>query len=271
MRYDGTEFNGWQRQSHAPSVQAVLEDALSRVADRSISVVAAGRTDTGVHATGQLVSFKSEVARPERAWVMGGNAHLPDGVAIRWARTVSDDFHARFSAVSRRYLYLIEEGGGVHDPLSRQRVVASGAPSGAPSGALDDASMHQAAQALVGEHDFTTFRAAGCQSNTPWRRVHRATVTRWGSLVGIDVEANAFLLRMMRNIASALLAVGQGQRQVASMAELLAARDRTALGKTAPPEGLYLIGVRSAGAAPSDTIDTLEAPPLLRALGPGAL
>jgi tRNA pseudouridine38-40 synthase len=238
IEYDGVAFHGFQRQANAPSVQEALETALSRVADHPIRVVAAGRTDAGVHATAQVVSFDSPANRPLSAWLRGTNALTPPGVKVAWVRAVDAGFNARRSAVARRYQYLYHEASAP-SPLLRGRVVQ------VPS--LDDAAMHRAAQVLVGEHDFTSFRAAACQSHTAYRCIHRITVHRAGAFVVLDVAANAFLLHMVRNIAGALLEVGQGRQDESWIGRVLVARDRALAGRTAAPEGLYLVDVRYPG------------------------
>lgn len=195
---------------------------------------AAGRTDTGVHATSQVVSFETPHERSAEAWRKGLNSHLPRSVRVLWVRRVATGFNARFAATGRRYLYVFQEGEA--DPLVQNRVTATRA--------LDDAAMHAAAQCLVGEHDFSALRAAACQSPTPFRRVDHALVRRYGPFVVIDVAANAFLLRMMRNIAGALSRVGRGEWQLSDLRSVLDSRDRSLLGRTAPPDGLYLVDVR---------------------------
>lgn len=235
LEYDGTEFSGWQRQAHAPSVQAALERALTRVADEPIEVVCAGRTDAGVHATGQVVHFDTAARRPDRAWVRGVNTHLPAAVGVRWVRPVAADLHARFSAVARCYRYLI-----LSDPirpvLRRDHVAWTWE-------ALAPDPMQEAARHLLGEHDFSSFRARACQAKHPVRTIHRLEVTALDAGICIDIEANAFLHHMVRNIGGALIAVGAGRKPPAWVADVLAARDRTASGITGPAGGLYLIGV----------------------------
>lgn len=218
-------------------MQNAIENALRKVQAEASQFSAAGRTDTGVHATSQVISFVTPYERSPDAWRKGLNSHLPATVRVLWVRRVSDDFHARFAATGRRYLYVFQEGEA--DPLARNRVT--------PTGVLDDAAMHTAAQCLVGEHDFTALRAAACQSPTPFRRVDHAMVRRYGPLVVIDVAANAFLLRMMRNIAGALSRVGRGEWCVLDLQSALEGRDRKLLGRTAPPAGLYLVDVRYPG------------------------
>ena len=215
-------------------MQNALARALESVDAGAVELVAAGRTDTGVHATAQVVSFRTPRSRPDQAWLRGLNSNLPAAVRVTWVRVVDSGFSARFSATGRRYLYVFFEGEVA--PLLSQRATSS------PY--LDDAAMHRAAQCLVGEHDFTSFRASACQSPSPFRRVDHVRVHRHGPWVIIDVAANAFLLRMMRNIAGALLRVGTGEWPEGAIATLLSARDRTRLGRTAAPDGLYLVDVR---------------------------
>jgi tRNA pseudouridine38-40 synthase len=254
VEYDGLSFHGFQRQRNAPSVQEALETALSRIAAKPIRVTAAGRTDAGVHATGQVVSFHSPTPRPLSAWLRGTNALTPAELKVRWVREVDDAFHARRSAVARRYQYLFYEADAP-SPLLRGRAVQ------VPT--LNDAAMHRAAQTLVGEHDFTTFRVSGCQSHSPYRCLHRVTVQRVESLIVLDISANAFLLHMVRNIAGALVKVGQGHAEEAWIAHILSAKDRALAGRTASPEGLYLVDVRY----PGHDLPAGQPAGLLRALG----
>lgn len=206
-----------------------------------------------MHATSQVVSFTTPAQRLEKAWRLGTNSHLPDGVSVAWARAVPADFHARYSALSRRYIYLYAEE--TPSALGRGQWWA-----GAP---LDADAMHRAGQALLGEQDFSAVRAAGCQSPTPWRCVHRLVVARFGDLIALDIEANAFLLHMVRNIASMLAQVGRGERGESWVAELLAGKDRAPLGATAPPQALYLAQVSY---APELGLPGGRLPPPLRAL-----
>jgi tRNA pseudouridine38-40 synthase len=254
IEYNGATFHGFQSQRNAPSVQDALEKALSQIADEPVRIVAAGRTDAGVHATGQIVGFTTTAERPPSAWLRGTNSLTPAGVKVTWVRTVSDRFHARYSAVARRYQYLFEDSGSASPLLHRQ--VTTVAP-------LDDAAMHRAAQALLGEHDFSSFRAAGCQSLSANRCVHRIAVHRAESFVVLDIAANAFLLHMVRNIAGALLRVGLGQAEEAWIGEILQGRNRGLAGRTAPPDGLYLVDVHY----PGFDLPRGRLPHLLRALG----
>lgn len=235
VEYAGTAYAGWQRQDHAPSVQAAVEAALSTVAAHPVAVTCAGRTDRGVHALGQVVHFDTTAERSLRSWVLGANANLPPDVALTWARPVADDFHARFAALSRSYRYLILNRW-TRSAVLRDRSCWVHAP-------LDAERMHAAAQVLVGTHDFTSFRAAECQSRTPLRRLDRIRVARDGDCVLLEVTANAFLHHMVRNLAGALLEVGDGRRPEAWIAEVLAARSRQLSGITAPASGLYFAGV----------------------------
>jgi tRNA pseudouridine38-40 synthase len=235
-------------------VQGVLQEALSRVAAAPITLTAAGRTDAGVHATYQVVSFNTPAARPMSAWVKGTNALTPPAVAVLWAQEVDADFHPRFQATARRYMYLFYDRPEA-SPLLVGRVTFSKK--------LLDERMHAAGQVLLGEQDFSAFRASGCQSNTPMRCVHRLEVHRAGDFVVIDITANAFLLHMVRNIAGSLWQVGQERRPVEWIAELLTGKDRSAAAPTAPPDGLYLVDVRY----PNQILPGGRPPALLRALG----
>jgi tRNA pseudouridine38-40 synthase len=235
-------------------VQGALETALSQIADQPVRIAAAGRTDAGVHATAQVVSFTTPVERPVSAWLRGTNALTPATVKVRWVRAVDDTFHARYSATARRYQYLFCEDEAP-SPLLHGRATLAGP--------LDDAAMHRAAQALTGEHDFTTFRAAGCQSPSAYRCVHRIAVHRLEAFVVLDVSANAFLLHMVRNLAGALARVGEGTRPEAWIADILGRRDRGLAGPTAPPQGLYLVDV----SYPGHELPPGRPPPLLRARG----
>jgi tRNA pseudouridine38-40 synthase len=238
LEYDGSTFCGWQSQVHALGIQSVVEAALSAVADHPVAVTAAGRTDAGVHAAMQVVHFDTPANRTERGWVLGATTNLPPTVSALWAREVSDAFHARYSALARRYRYVILNR--VPRPaLAAGRVCWIRDP-------LDEQRMRAGAQHLIGEHDFSSFRAAQCQARTPMRNVHEITVERRGSNIVLTVCANAFLHHMVRNIAGVLIAIGLGERPTEWAAEVLAARDRTQGGVTAAPGGLYLAGIRYA-------------------------
>lgn len=237
IEYDGSAFHGWQAQSHldCATVQEALDSALSQIAALPIRSHCAGRTDTGVHGLGQVVHFEDPVGRSEKAWVLGTNTVLPASIRVHWARSVPDSFHARHSATGRRYRFVIANTT-VYSALLVGRVTPYRRP-------LDHQSMHRAAQALIGEHDFSAFRAAQCQAQSPVREVTALTVTREGSFVFIDIAANAFLHHMVRNIAGSLLMVGAGLRPEAWIAELLVGRDRTLAADTAAGSGLYLAAV----------------------------
>ncbi|PSF04793.1 tRNA pseudouridine(38-40) synthase TruA [Marinobacter fuscus] len=236
FEYDGQAFHGWQYQkSGVRSVEGELAKAASRVADQPVNLVCAGRTDAGVHASFQVAHFDTSAIRNRRSWVMGMNTALPADISVHWAGMGEGDFHARFSAVYRRYRYVIFNHP-VRPGIQRGQVSWTFRP-------LDELRMHRAAQALVGEHDFSAFRAAGCQSRTPVRFLEQIAVTRHGNFVVIDVQANAFLHHMVRNIAGALMAVGNGQQPESWISGILAGRDRKRAGVTAPPDGLYLVDV----------------------------
>jgi tRNA pseudouridine38-40 synthase len=235
VEYDGAGLVGWQTQKDGPTVQGALEKALSSVADEPIRVVGAGRTDAGVHATGQVAHFDTSAVRRPRSWLLGGNAGLPAGICLRWAREVPDTFHARFGARTRTYSYLLLNREA-RSALWRHRAWWVHRP-------LDAGQMHAAGQALVGEHDFSAFRAAECQAKNPVRTIQRLAVGRYGEFLRLDVTANAFLHHMVRNIIGTLAAVGRGDRPGAWVGDVLAGRRRCDGGATAPAEGLYLVHV----------------------------
>ncbi|MFI4962551.1 MAG: tRNA pseudouridine(38-40) synthase TruA [Legionellales bacterium] len=235
VEYDGSQYHGWQAQTGLHTVQQSLEHALSKVADCPISVACAGRTDTGVHATNQVVHFDCDKERTIRAWIHGVNSYLPKDICIRLGKEVPEAFHARYSALSRRYRYIIYNGA-IRPALLRSSVTWQ-------YRQLDHRLMHQAAQILLGENDFTSFRSVECQSKTPIRTVHNVQVQRSGELLMIDITANAFLHHMVRNIAGVLIAVGSGKQPVSWVDEVLKAKDRRLGAETAPPYGLYLVQV----------------------------
>jgi tRNA pseudouridine38-40 synthase len=235
VEYDGTDFHGWQRQRIGRTVQGCLEEALSRVADHQLAIVCAGRTDTGVHATEQVIHIDTAAVRHEKAWIRGGNANLPADIRIQWAREMDDTFHARFSARRRHYRYVIHNRPYPSAQLrDRTCWVYAG---------LDEARMRQAAIHLHGEHDFTSFRALACQAKHPVRTIYTLEVNRCGDFIYIDVVANAFLHHMVRCIAGVLIATGRGEASPEWVKRVLDARDRSAAGITAPASGLYLVAV----------------------------
>ncbi len=237
VEYDGANFNGWQIQAQGRTVQGCVEQALAQVANHQVRVFCAGRTDTGVHATGQVVHFDSDAERSERGWVRGANANLPDDVAIIWAKPVSDAFHARFSAQRRRYRYVIYSRP-VRPTFLARRVTWE-------YRSLDIERMQAAANHLLGEHDFSSYRAYGCQAKSPVRTVHELQLSRSddGAFIMLDIEANAFLHHMVRNVVGVLAAIGAGEQPVDWSREVLQHCDRKLGGVTAPPHGLYLVGV----------------------------
>lgn len=235
IEYDGRAFCGWQIQPDQKTVQAVLEQAISRMAGHPVRVHAAGRTDTGVHASMQVAHFDTDAQRPLTAWVRGVGSFLPPGVAVLWAQEVDDNFHARFAASARHYRYLLLNHmvrpalldgrvGWIHQPLD-----------------LD--AMRQAAALLLGEHDFSSFRAAECQAKTPIKHLTRLDIHCQGNMVICDFSASAFLHHMVRNIMGALLHVAKGNKPPEWITSLLAAKDRSIAPPTFMPDGLYLVGV----------------------------
>lgn len=235
IEYDGSRFCGWQHQEGVRTVQDCVEQAISAVADHSVKVTCAGRTDTGVHALQQVIHFDSEVIRKDKSWVFGSNTNLPGDVAVIWARSVADDFNARFSAIRRRYRYVIFNRQ-IRPTFLAKRVCWD-------YRSLDVQLMRQAAQTLLGEHNFNSYRAQACQAKSPIRTLYELRIQKKEDLVIIDVEANAFLQHMIRNIAGVLMAIGAGEKQVDWAKQVLDAEDRTAGGITASPNGLYFTDV----------------------------
>jgi len=232
LEYDGSRFLGWQTQPGGGTVQDAVEEALQMIADSRISVVAAGRTDRGVHACEQVIHFDFEGERPTSAWVRGANALLPPSIAILWARPIDAEFHARYSARARSYRYILINRP-VRPALAAGRVGWFHAP-------LDIAAMRSAAQYLVGEHDFSAFRSSECQAKTPVRKVAALRIEPRGERIDFVVQANAFLHHMVRNLVGALVYVGKGRHPPHWMRELLASRDRRRAAPTFGAEGLYL-------------------------------
>jgi tRNA pseudouridine38-40 synthase len=236
LEYDGRAFHGWQTQPDGNTVQDRLERALGVIHGAPVNLLAAGRTDAGVHASAQVAHFDAIHGRPEQAWVRGVNAHLPEGIKVLWAHAVPEDFHARFSAEERLYRYLL-----LNRPM---RPALQAGQVGWSHGHLDEAAMNQAATYLLGTHDFTAFRAAECQAKTPIRDLREASVTRCGEMLTLQFRANAFLHHQVRNMVGALVWVGLGRRPSEWIAEVLESRDRARAAATFAPDGLYLAGVR---------------------------
>jgi tRNA pseudouridine38-40 synthase len=236
LEYDGSDFCGWQRQSHAPSVQLSVEKALGIVANHPVTIICAGRTDTGVHARGQVVHFDSSSVRTARQWMLGVNSNLPDSVKAVWIRVVDDDFHARFGAYARSYRYSI---------INRWVKPAIGADFyGWCRDPLDENRMHEASQVLLGKHDFSAFRSAGCSAQHATREVAAISVSREGDIVSIDITANAFLYHMVRNIVGSLISVGTGEKTTEWFQQVFLGRDRNLAGVTADSRGLCFMFVR---------------------------
>ena len=252
VEYDGTDFCGFQSQAEGRSVQDTLEKAISTVADHPVQVAAAGRTDAGVHATSQVVSFLAESERPLAAWTRGVNACLPADVRVWRALNVSEQFHARFDATFRRYMYVFGQADAV-PAIARNQVAWL-------RGTLHPDRMSAVLDDMVGERDFSSFRASGCQSKRPWRQVDFARVVTRGELVVFDIQANAFLLRMVRNLAGALLEVSRGSLTREGFKELMDAKNRDLAPPTAPARGLYLVQV---GYPALEELSELRLPPVL--------
>lgn len=234
LEYDGRPWLGWQSQPCGRTIQDALESALGIIAGKTTPTICAGRTDTGVHATQQVVHFDTDTNRPLSAWVRGINSHLPDSIAVLWAQEVSADFHARFSARGRRYRYVL---------LNRpQRPGLLAGRVGWHHRPLDLSAMQAAAALLLGEHDFSAFRAAQCQAKSPVKQMHLAEVSQQGELFTFDFAASAFLHHMIRNLVGSLVYVGNGRESVDWFAHILAQRDRRIAAPTFSPDGLYFLG-----------------------------
>jgi len=236
IEYDGSCFLGWQTQPGGGTVQDALETALSGIADERVSVTCAGRTDRGVHARAQVVHFDTTAQRPDSAWVRGANALLPASVAVLWSRPVAADFHARYCALSRTYRYVL-----VNRPV---RPALAARHSGWHHAPLELAPMREAASHLLGEHDFSAFRAAECQAKSPLRTLGRIDIERNGERIEFSMRANAWLQHMARNIVGTLVYVGKGKHPPQWAKAVLESRDRSRAAPTFGPEGLYLEAVQ---------------------------
>ena len=233
VEYDGIAYSGWQRQKHATSIQQHLEDAIGFVANHPVGLVCAGRTDAGVHAVEQVAHFESEAERDNRAWLLGSNCRMPRDIRIKWVVQIAQDFHARYSALARSYRYIIFNSN-VPSALFHGKVSCEYRP-------LNHQSMHQAAQILLGEHDFSAFRAIGCQAKSSIRNIQEISLTRQHDLIYFDIKANAFLYHMVRNIAGSLIAVGTGEKSIEWLNEVLLSKNRNHAEVTAPAAGLYFL------------------------------
>jgi len=232
VEYDGTEYAGWQSQDHSASIQDAVQAALSFVAGKPVTAICAGRTDSGVHAAGQVIHFDTDAARTPRAWVLGANTRLPPAIALQWAGEVGMGFHARHRATRRIYRYCILNRSA-RSALQRARSAWIHRP-------LDAAAMNAAAQVLIGEHDFSAFRSVECQSKTTIRRIERIEVRREGDYLWLEISANAYLHHMVRNIVGTLLDAQREADPAAAMTRILAGGNRRFAGATAPAAGLYL-------------------------------
>lgn len=230
IEYDGHGFLGFQTQIQEPTIQNSLEKAIAKVANHDVRIFCCGRTDTGVSATAQVIHFDTEVKRTDYQWIMGINSDLPAGISILWIKAVTDEFHARFSAIQRSYQYRIFNRW-IRPALNRHALTWERLP-------LDADKMHQAAQYLLGQHDFSSFRSSTCQSKTAIKTINSISVIRQDNLVIMDVAASGFLHHMIRNIIGSLLPIGRSEKPIDSMLAILTAKDRTIAGITAPPNGL---------------------------------
>jgi tRNA pseudouridine38-40 synthase len=235
ISYQGTAYHGWQAQAGLQTIQSVLEEATAKVADQTISIICAGRTDKGVHALGQVVHFDTTAVRSHLSWLLGINSHLSEDIRIHWACEVADEFHARFSATARRYRYII-----YNHPLASALWNKYTAHCHYP---LNEIYMQSAADYLLGKHDFSSFRATSCQSKNAIRHIYELKVSRQADHIIIDITANAFLHHMVRNIAGLLIDIGSGKQKIMWAKEVLHLKDRSKAAITAKPSGLYLAEV----------------------------
>jgi tRNA pseudouridine38-40 synthase len=235
VEYLGSSYFGWQRQIHSKSVQEEVEKAFSLVADSEIKLSCAGRTDTGVHATGQVAHFDTVSLRSDSSWLRGANAHLPKEIKIKWVKEVSDDFHSRFSAIERKYQYIIYNSK-FNSAILNDRVTWI-------YSELDIDAMNDAARSLVGEHDFSCFRSSRCQAHSPIRTMVSAKFFRSGQYIFFEIKGNGFLHHMVRNIIGSLLDIGRGKKDSDYIQQLITQKDRRLASKTAAANGLYLVGV----------------------------
>jgi tRNA pseudouridine38-40 synthase len=235
VEYDGAPYCGWQSQTGGCGVQDFVEKAIAQIAEHEIRIHAAGRTDTGVHAMMQVVHFDTEIVRPDTAWVRGVNAFLPDSIRVLWAKTVDDEFHARFSATQRSYQYLLMNSATAPAIKAQQ--------AGWYHLPLDISAMHAGIAYLQGEHDFSAFRASECQAKSPVKNLQVASIKAHGEFIIFNFSANAFLQHQVRNMVGALIYVGNGKNSPELIKTLLEQKDRTLSPPTFSPNGLYLAGV----------------------------
>ncbi len=233
IEFLGTNYRGWQRQQEVDSIQENIETAFSKIANEPIEIIAAGRTDAGVHASNMIAHFATTAKREPYNWLRGVNTLLPNDIAVRTITAMPTDFHARFSAIARRYRYIT-----LNQPFRPALLYGQVTHEYAP---MDFAKMQQAVATLVGTHDFTSFRAAACQSNQPIRNIHFANLTQHGEFMVLDIQADGFLHHMVRNIMGSVFAIGRGEQPINWLQTLITAKDRTLAAPTASADGLYFI------------------------------
>ncbi len=236
IEYDGKNYHGWQEQKEPNTIQGKIQEAIYQFSQENIKLVVAGRTDTGVHATGQVAHFETSIERPKEKWLLGLNSFLPEDIRIKNVKFVNSDFHARFSALSRSYRYIIYNNK-VKPCINRYKV------GWYFLNILDEKKMGEAGKKLLGKKDFSCFRSSHCQSNSPVRQINDIVISRENDYIYIDINANSFLYNMVRNIVGSLVLVGSGERDISWMEDLLNSKDRKLAGKQFPPEGLYLVGI----------------------------
>lgn len=237
IEYDGHAYSGWQRQSNnVETIQAHIESAISKIANEKITLYCAGRTDAGVHATGQVANFHAVAQRSDFSWLRGTNTYLPQDIAVRWVKQVDNDFHARFSTMERCYRYIIDNSHSAAPALNRLRATWIHQP-------IDEGLMYHASRYLLGEHDFSAFRSSQCQAKSPVKTLKSLEIRRHGNIIICDITANGFLHHMVRNIMGVLIKVGIGKASIKWCEEVLNSRQRRLAGVTARPDGLYLSAV----------------------------
>jgi len=236
IQYDGKNYHGWQEQKNPNTIQGKIQESIFKFSQEKVKLFVAGRTDSGVHATNQFAHFESSLKRDEDKWILGLNSLLPDDIRINFVKYVEDDFHARFSVLSRTYRYVIYNNT-IKPCINRNKV------GWYYLNILDENKMQDAAKKLIGEKDFSCFRSANCQSNSPIRKINDIIITRENDYIYIDINANSFLYNMVRNLVGSLVLIGSGEKDINWMDDLIFSKDREKAGKQFPASGLFLVNI----------------------------